>query len=144
MAEWDLERAPEVVVERFAVRDAAHMLDRELKMDVLVLAEHAGGFDGRRLEVQRAIDYDEEDHRLGLDSPCIVTESGATAYGAIASWRLEGHTLHVTLTPPGSDTLNVDDGYELELDRKRVDVEEVRSALRSIVGPSAAERDPRS
>lgn len=103
-------------MERFPIRHAGHLLDRELNTEVLVLAEHAGGFDGRRLEIQRAIHYDDQDRRLGLDSPCVVTGSGATAFGAIAGWRLEGHTLHLILTPAGSDTLNVDGGYELELD----------------------------
>jgi Immunity protein 10 len=60
----------------------------DLNAQYLVLAEHADG-SGRRLEVQRSLRVDAQDHSLGMDTYCLVTEDQATHYGGvrIGGWR---------------------------------------------------------
>ena len=128
-------RSGAAIVGRFRVRQAGHIVDRDANYEALVLAEQIGASEGRRLEISRSLEMDEQDRRLALDTHSMVNEQGATVYGAIAEWRLSEVVLSIDLTAPARDLLGVD-GYELTLESGRVDVGVVRSALDSIVGES--------
>jgi hypothetical protein len=121
------------VIERFRVRDAGHSVERDANYEALVLAEQTGATEGRRLEISRSFDMDEQGRRLGLDTHSVVNEEGVTVYGAVAEWRLSEDRLTIDLTEPAREVLGVD-SYELTLEPGRVDVGLVQSALESIVG----------
>ena len=75
--------------------------DDDLNAQYLVLAEHADG-SGRRLEIQRALDSDEQDVALGHDTYCFVTDDQVTHYGGAVAWTLEGPVLDLDLTVEAS------------------------------------------
>jgi hypothetical protein len=75
--------------------------DDGLNAQSLVLAEHPDG-GGRRLEVQRPLQVDEQDVALGLDAYCLVTEEQATHYGGVLDWQIEESTLHLDLNEEAS------------------------------------------
>lgn len=75
--------------------------DDNLGAEWLVLAEHPDGT-GRRLEVQRPLQVDEQDLALGHDTYCLVTEEQATHYGGVLDWQIEESTLHLDLTEEAS------------------------------------------
>ena len=75
--------------------------DDNLGAEWLVLAEHPDGT-GRRLEVQRPLQVDEQDLALGHDTYCLVTEEQATHYGGVLDWHIEESTLHLDLTGEAS------------------------------------------
>ena len=106
----DRERA---AVKEFEVRAAAYERDLELGAAYLVLAEDDDG-GGRRLEIQRSLAPDEQDRALGMDTYCLLDESGATHYGGIGAWRLGGGRLEIELTPSATSVLGTD-GYRLTL-----------------------------
>jgi Immunity protein 10 len=85
------------VLTSFDASAVAFERDDRLNARYLVLAEHADG-SGRRVEVQRALEFDDQDLALGMDTYCVVTEEQATHYGGVLHWRIEGSTLHVDLT----------------------------------------------
>jgi hypothetical protein len=68
----------------------------DLNSFVVVLAEGRDGR-GRRLEIQRALAFDQQDRSLGQDTYCLCTEEGAAHYGGIIDWTLTGGELRVAL-----------------------------------------------
>ena len=81
----------------------------------LVLAEHPDGT-GRRLEVQRPLQVDEQDVALGLDTYCLVTEEQATHYGGVLDWQIEESMLHLDLTEDASRVIGAS-GFRITLPR---------------------------
>jgi hypothetical protein len=86
----------------------------ELDVFVVVLAEEPDG-SGRRLELQRALEIDEQDRELGQDTYCVCTEDGACCYGGVASWSLVGDELRILLDARAATTLGVTDGFVIRL-----------------------------
>ena len=78
----------------------------DLNSYVVVLAERDDG-SGARIELQRALEFDEQDIRLGMDTYSIGTESGATCYGGIESHALGGGELIIELDRKASETLGI-------------------------------------
>ena len=97
----------------FPARAVAFTRDEELEAEVLVLAECSDG-SGHRLELQRALIVTDEDRRLGLDTYALVNETGATHYGGIKAWSIDGE-LRLDLSGEAADALGVDDGYLIHL-----------------------------
>lgn len=62
---------------------------------VLVLAEKEKG--GLRLELQKALEYDEQDVALGMDTYCLCTERGDCCYGGVKAWRLSADSFEIEL-----------------------------------------------
>lgn len=60
----------------------------EINTFALVMAEQPDG-SGRRLEIQKALSFDEQDRQSGQDTYCVCTETGAAHYGGIRGWQLE-------------------------------------------------------
>lgn len=81
----------------------------------IVLAEERDG-SGRRLEIQRALEFDAQDRDLGQDTYCVCTDEGAVHYGGISSWSLVDRELKIVLDPSAAETLGVEDGFWIELD----------------------------
>lgn len=96
------------------IRTAAHVRDDEAGTEAIVLAELEDGT-GQRIEIQRPIRAAGQDRALGQDIYCLVTESGATHYCGVTSWRSEGGELLMLLTPEASSALGLDDVVTLHL-----------------------------
>lgn len=86
----------------------------DLNSFVVVLAEESDG-SGMRLEIQRALEFDEQDKQLGQDTYCVCTESGATCYGGIESWVFLGNELKIILDARAQSVLGVKGGFLIEL-----------------------------
>jgi hypothetical protein len=87
----------------------------DLSSFTVVLAEEHDG-SGMRLEIQRALVFDEQDKSLGMDTYCICTEQGAVCYGGIASWSLVENELRIVLDTRAAIALGVKDGFSIELE----------------------------
>ena len=103
--------------------------DDSLNAQYLVLAEHADG-GGRRLEVQRALHFDEQDVALAQDTYCLVTEAQATHYGGVVNWLLDGSLLHLELTDEASRVIGASE-FRITLPASRRAM--VRDALRMLL-----------
>ena len=91
----------------FAASAVAVERDDDLNVEYLVLAEHHDRA-GRRFEVQRPLEADEQDKALGQDTYCLVTESGATHYGGVRRWRVDDAMLVAELDATAAQTLGTD------------------------------------
>ena len=89
--------------ESFDAAAVASVRDAELNVADLVLAEHYERT-GRRLEIQRSLQFDEQDEALGMDSYCLVTDGG-THYGGVLSWDIGGSTLRIELDTAAASAL---------------------------------------
>jgi hypothetical protein len=108
----------------------------DLNTEAVILTEDADG-DGLRLELQRGLKYTEQDRRLGLDTYCLVTHTGATVYGGVRSYTLEGSSLTMRLEPIAYDTLGVPEEFTILLETDPATLEKVRLAMVSILGTEA-------
>ena len=86
----------------------------DLDTFVVVLAEMPDG-DGARLEIQRGLTIDPQDEALGMDTYCLCTQTGASHYGGIRSWRLEDGCLHTSLDDMAASELGLDPQVTIEL-----------------------------
>ena len=87
----------------------------DLNSFTLIVAENEDG-SGSRLEIQKALAFDEQDRELGQDTYCVVTDTGATHYGGIESWVLEGGVLEIKLPTEVAGLLGLDGGLRIEID----------------------------
>lgn len=86
----------------------------ELEAFVVVLAEMPDG-DGARLEIQRGLTFDPQNEALGQNTYCLCTQTGATHYGGVQSWRLDDGLLLISLDEMAASTLGVDQQVSIEL-----------------------------
>jgi hypothetical protein len=86
----------------------------DLETFVVVLAEIPDG-DGARLEIQRSLTVDPRDEALGEDTYCLCTQTGATYYGGVQSWRLDDGLLQFSLDESAALTLGVGRLVNIEL-----------------------------
>jgi hypothetical protein len=98
---------------------------------VVVLAEHADG-SGARLELQRALSFDEQDRKLGMDTYCLCVTSGATHYGGVTSWSLRQGRLELALTDDAAATLGTSPSIVVSL-HVDVSLDPLRVALDRIL-----------
>lgn len=98
----------------------------------VILAEHADGT-GMRLEIQRALEFDEQDRATGMDTYCLCTERGATHYGGVVSWRLEHDVLEVLLDEQASAELETN-GFRVGLSLERDTHAVLRAGLVRVFG----------
>jgi hypothetical protein len=104
----------------------------EFEALVAVFAEHSDGT-GSRLELQRAITFDEQDKKLGHDTYCLSTETGATYYGGVESWTLDATLLELLLAEEAAQALGVQDGFRIRLAAANQDLLTLRAMLRQIL-----------
>jgi len=87
---------------------------RDVNAFCLLLAENHDG-SGARLEIQRALTFDEQDRELGQDTYCLGDENGASHYGGVVSWELSTGLLRIHLDDAAKQEMNVDGGYVVEV-----------------------------
>jgi hypothetical protein len=97
----------------FTVRGASAVELPDLGAFVAVLAEHPDG-SGQRLEIQCALEFDEQDRALGMDTYCLCMDSGATHYGGIIRHDLSPPWLTIVLDARAAEALGTR-GYRLHL-----------------------------
>ena len=95
----------------------------------VVLAEELDG--GERLELQRALSFDEQDRRLGMDTYCLCTEAGCV-YGGVASWTVSADALELRLEEQAAKMLGVDGGFRVSFPPERRQV--LREGLERVLG----------
>jgi hypothetical protein len=78
------------------------------KTFVVLLLENRDG-SGRRLELQRASDYSDQDRQLGLDTYCIVTETQATHYGGVTRCAVKQKAVEFWLTKKAAGALGLEE-----------------------------------
>jgi immunity protein 10 of polymorphic toxin system len=100
---------------RFQARAVSATELPDLEVFVVVLAEEPSG-GGARLELQRALSFDEQDEELGLNTYCLSTEQGATHYGGVVSWTLTSNSLEVVLNGSAGECLGAGKGFFVELE----------------------------
>lgn len=116
----------------FVARAAAAWRDEDIGFEAFVAAENEDG-SGNRVELQRALEPDEEDRRLGIETYCLVTEDGAVHYGGVRAWSLHDNRLEIALTREAADVLGVDEGLGIRLPRS-ADLDTLSRGIQRIVG----------
>lgn len=116
----------------FDARAIAFLRDEDLEADVLALAEQEDG-SGRRVELQRALVVTDEDRQLGMDTYCLVVETGATHYGGIEACTLDDGVLELRLSPEATEDLGVDGGFRVRVGDEPGAVQAVTDGLRAIL-----------
>lgn len=101
-------------MESFEARAVAAQELTDANTFAVVLAEHPDGT-GQRLELQLSLTFDDSDRRLGQDTYCICTESGATHYGGVTGWNLNELMLEITLDEAAARELGVNRGFRVAL-----------------------------
>lgn len=107
----------------------------ELNALVLVFAEEASG-EGWCIEVQRSIEFDEQDRDLGMDTYCLVV-SGVTHYGGVNAWNVRANVLCLSLDELAALELGLESTVEIEFPSEHAPV--VNKMLRRIVDGAVAE-----
>lgn len=83
----------------------AFLTDLGADCEILVVAQYPTG-EGASLQISRGADFDEQDVALGMDTHCVVVD-GATYYGGVVSWRLEGRMLTIELSEAAAVDLGI-------------------------------------
>lgn len=97
---------------RAAAADVLRLQD--INTLAVVFAERPDG-GGERLELQRALSFDEQDRELGLDTYCLCVSSGTAHYGGIASWSLDERGLAIQLFAEAARELGLDEEVRVEV-----------------------------
>jgi hypothetical protein len=105
----------------------------DLNSHVVLLAEDPDGDGGPCLQISRALTFSKQDGVLGQDTYCLCTQTGATVYGGVRSYTLNGSTLTMRLDPRAQDALGVTGEFSILLDADEATIEGVRSALALIL-----------
>lgn len=95
----------------------------------LVLVLEEGEAPGHRLEIQRALEFDQQDINLGMDTYCLVTESGATHYGGIQDWVVNVNQVDIELDLVACQQLGTS-GFLIDIEPAKIDA--VKHALRRL------------
>jgi hypothetical protein len=120
----------------FIARGVAATELPDLNSRVVVLAEAPDGDGGPVLEISCALEPTAQDRALGQDTYCLSIQSGATIYGGVAFYSLEGNTLTMRLEPIAQETLDIPAEFSIVLDVDSATIESVRVALTTILGRS--------
>jgi len=87
---------------------------QDVETFLVALAESPDG-EGACLEIQRAFEFDDQDEQLGMDTYCLCTETGATYYGGVLSWRVEAGLLSISLDESAAAELGIDQNFSIAL-----------------------------
>ena len=117
----------------FTAKGVAAIELPDLNSRVVVLAEDPDGDGGPRLEISRALTFTTQDRELGQDTYCLATQTGATVYGGVHAYALDGSTLTMRLDARAQRALGVPEEFSILLDADKSTVEKVRSALALIL-----------
>ena len=104
--------------------------DGSADVQALVIAELPDG-SGDRFEVQRSRTFDEQDRTLGMDTYCLVMDSGATHYGGVIGWQVdEANVLRLTLDDRAATALATS---SIEIALRRQDADVVSQAMPALL-----------
>lgn len=81
---------------RFSAAVFAVGRDEDHDYDFAAFSERPDGA-GQTLEIQRAVEFDDQDVELGMDTYCLVLDASATHYGGVVAWQLVGGRLVFSL-----------------------------------------------
>ncbi|MFB9928302.1 Imm10 family immunity protein [Amycolatopsis halotolerans] len=117
-------------------RSTVVQLDEESKILTIGFSEEADG-SGRSLLIQRQLgEFSQQDVELGHDTYCLMTEDGATCYGGITGFVLNGSTLEVTLSEEAAGILSLPVHQSIDLDVGAEDRESVKQAMDQVFASS--------
>ena len=88
-------------------RAISYVRDEEMGFEAVVLADQDVA-PTWHLAFQRALEPDEQDEALGLDSYCVTLPSGACAYACLASALVEDGNLHLVFHNNPAQELGLD------------------------------------
>ncbi len=108
-----------------------------LNSRVVILAEGLGGNDAS-LQISRALTDTQQDRDLGQDTYALSTQTGATVYGGVHSFSLDGSTLTMRLEPEAVDALGVPEEFSIGLEADTATIEAVRTTLRAMLGDESS------
>jgi hypothetical protein len=120
-------------MERFRANGASASELPDLNAFAVVLSERADGT-GRRLEIQKALTFDERDKASGQDTYCLCNELGATHYGGVLSWSISKGELRLELDADAQRSLGAKHGYLIEVPSE---ISELADGLQRLLGPQA-------
>jgi hypothetical protein len=113
----------------FTAKGVAATTMEDADCRVVALAEDPNGDGGPVLQIQRALAHDEQDRRLGFDTHCLCDERGASVYGGVLSYSLEGSTLTMRVNQKTQDVIGIPEKFAMQLDADDATIESVREAL---------------
>jgi len=119
---------------RFRANAVSAEVVHELNTFSVVLGERPDG-SGMRLEIQKALSFQDQDLASGHDTYCLGTEEGATHYGGVTSWTIEPGALTLLLAPEAAEALGVDIGFLVAFPSART--VELKEALSRALDPTA-------
>lgn len=116
-------------------RAVRHVRDEEFAIEMLVVADDAGA-PTWHLALERSLDPDEQDRRLGWDDYCLSLSDGSSSYGCLSEVDLQPAALRLVLTDAGRVDLGLDRGPEVVLELDPMQHAELLAGLRSILNGS--------
>ncbi|WP_328581618.1 Imm10 family immunity protein [Streptomyces sp. NBC_00370] len=110
---------------------------------VVGIAGVDGGGVARSFVVQRSTyEPEEQDIRSGMDSYCVSTELGHTAYGCLCGVRVTDSLLTLEFTDKGAEILEIPTVVDASLGGSGIDRATLSRKLREVVDWGASERRP--
>jgi Immunity protein 10 len=122
------------------IRRAAYArLDSDV--ETVTMAEEPDG-DGFWLSLQASLSpYDEQDRRLGMDTYCLTTSDGSTAYGGIAGFAFGDGWMDLELDAEAADDLGLPRSLRIALEIPQADIDSVRIGFAAIMARTARRGD---
>ena len=105
----------------------------DLNAFVVVVAENPDGT-GWRLEVLRALEFDEQDVALGMDTYCLCTADGAAHYGGVIRWQVLDGVFGMELGEAAARDLQLPRSLRIRLEVSESDARVVEDGLRRAFG----------
>ncbi len=118
---------------QFTARAIAAVDLPDLEVFAVIVAENRDG-SGRRIEIQRSHSFSEEDRRLGQDTYCVSTTTGASCYGGVSSWCLKGDVMEIYMDDEAARCLGVAGGFLVRLDASEGELQTLREGLLRVLG----------
>ncbi|MGW4194125.1 Imm10 family immunity protein [Streptomyces sp. NPDC005004] len=129
---------------RFTARAAVAEIDPDNNLIQAGVAEDEDGDGFFLLFMSTLTEPSRQNVTLGLDSHCLVTSEGGTAYGCVHEITLSDRRLTVSLDPSSLDDLGLDDPeIEGELAVPDEDIERLREVLARVLAFGRAGARPR-
>jgi hypothetical protein len=85
--------------------------DLDLNYEAVVFLDEQTG---DAFEIQRSLEFDDQDRAMGMDTYCLVLGSGPTHYGGVAHWTLDDSALELVLTTDAAAALGIAPHLRLE------------------------------
>ncbi|MGW4400239.1 Imm10 family immunity protein [Amycolatopsis nivea] len=123
-------------------RSAVVHWDEEAGILTVGLGEEADG-SGRSLLIQRQFgEFSQQDVALGQDTYCLMTEDGATCYGGITGFVLDGSAVKVTLSEEAASILGLSVQQSIDLEIDAGDRERLEHAMVQVLAGGDANEQP--